>query len=80
MYAHASWILVLVWSAYVYRDVYPLATLDTTPTDIAEGPFLYAKFTLLTTAAILVPIFVPRKYVPLNPKASLSSHYVLACF
>ena len=72
-YAHASWILALVWSAYAYRDVYPLATLDPTPVDAAEGPFLYAKFALLTVAAVFVPIFIPRKYVPLNRKAS-SNH------
>ena len=71
-YAHASWILALVWGVYVYRDVYPLATLDPTPVDAAEGPFLYANFMLLTIAAVFVPIFIPRKYVPLNPKVSSS--------
>ena len=73
-YGHASWILVLVWSAYIYRDVYPFATLDKTPADISEGPFLYAKFALLTVAAVLVPLFVPRKYIPFNATASCSSH------
>ncbi|PIL29334.1 ATP-binding cassette transporter [Ganoderma sinense ZZ0214-1] len=75
-YGHASWILLLVWIVYIYRDVYPLATLDTTPSDISEGPFLYAKFALLTIAAVLVPLFVPRKYIPFNAKASCSSHYM----
>ncbi|PIL29335.1 ATP-binding cassette transporter [Ganoderma sinense ZZ0214-1] len=70
-YAHASTILVLVWSMYLYRDVYPLVTLDKTPVDLAEGPVLYAKFALLTVAAVLVPSFIPRKYVPVNPKEVL---------
>ena len=74
-YGHASWILVLVWSAYIYRDVYPLATFDKTPADIADGPYLYAKFTLLTIAAVVVPLFVPRKYVPFNTKVC-SSRYM----
>ncbi|KAM5539757.1 hypothetical protein V8D89_006570 [Ganoderma adspersum] len=74
-YGHASWILVLVWGAYIYRDVYPLATLDKTPADIADGPYLYAKFTLLTIAAVVVPLFVPRKYVPFNAKVC-ASHYM----
>ena len=59
---------MLVWGAYIYRDVYPLATFDKTPADIADGPYLYAKFALLTIAAVLVPLFVPRKYVPFNTK------------
>ncbi|KAM5539771.1 hypothetical protein V8D89_006584 [Ganoderma adspersum] len=70
-YAHVSTIVALVWSAYIYRDVYPLATLDKTPVDSAEGPILYARFALLTIAAVLVPAFVPRKYVPLNTKEVL---------
>ena len=71
-YYHDSFILVLVWSAYVYRDVYPLATLDRVPADSAEGPFFYAKFSLLTIAAVFIPLFVPRKYVPVNPKVCFS--------
>ncbi|KAM5539772.1 hypothetical protein V8D89_006585 [Ganoderma adspersum] len=67
-YGHASWILALVWGAYMYRDVYPLVTLNKTPVDTAEGPIFYAKFALLTIAAVLVPVFVPRKYAPANPK------------
>ncbi|KAI1790062.1 P-loop containing nucleoside triphosphate hydrolase protein [Ganoderma leucocontextum] len=70
-YAHVSWILVLIWSAYMYRDVYPLATLDPTPVDTSEGSVLYAKLALLTIAAVIVPVFVPRKYVPVNPKEVL---------
>ena len=73
-YAHVSTIVALVWSAYIYRDVYPLATLDKTPVDITEGSILYVKFALLTIAAVFVPAFVPRKYVPLNPKVSSSLH------
>ncbi|PIL29356.1 ATP-binding cassette transporter [Ganoderma sinense ZZ0214-1] len=67
-YVHASWLLVLLWGVYMYRDVYPLATLDKTPMDSTEGPIFYVKFALLTIAAVLVPVFIPRKYVPVNPK------------
>ena len=58
----------------MYRDVYPLATLDRIPADIAEGRFFYAKFTLLTIAAVFIPLFVPRKYDPVNPKVRSSSY------
>ena len=77
-YAHASSIAALVWSAYIYRDVYPLATLDKTPADSTEGPLLYAKLALLTIAAVVVPSCVPRKYVPLNPNVSSSFHARMA--
>ncbi|EJF59658.1 P-loop containing nucleoside triphosphate hydrolase protein [Dichomitus squalens LYAD-421 SS1] len=70
-YGHVSFILVFVWSAYMYRDVYPLATLDRTPADTGDGALLYAKFALLTITAVVIPLFVPRKYVPVNPKEVL---------
>lgn len=67
-YTHLSWILVLVWSTYIYRDVWPLATIDLPPADAHEGPFLWAKLSFLSIAGIIIPVFVPRKYTPVNPK------------
>ena len=32
---------------------------------------LWAKVALLSISAVLVPIFVPREYVPVNPKERL---------
>lgn len=40
--------------------------------DSDEGQLLYAKLMLLTIAAIIVPLFVPRVYVPLDPKVSIT--------
>ena len=73
-YYHVSFILALVWGTYMYRDVYPLATLDRAPMDTGEGALFYVKFTLLTIAAVFIPLFVPRKYIPLNPKVCYSSY------
>ncbi len=70
-YTHLSWILVLVWSTYVYRDVWPLLTVDLPPADAHEGPFLWAKLSLLSIAGIIIPVFVPRKYTPVNPKVGI---------
>ncbi|KAI0711801.1 P-loop containing nucleoside triphosphate hydrolase protein [Cerioporus squamosus] len=70
-YTHVSWLLVLVWSAYLYRNVWPLATVDRIPVDTAEGPFLWAKLALLTIAGVVIPLTVPREYVPVNPKEIL---------
>ncbi|KAI0793789.1 P-loop containing nucleoside triphosphate hydrolase protein [Fomes fomentarius] len=67
-YAHLSWILVSIWAVYVYRDIWPFATIDLVPVDVAEGSFLWAKLSFLTIAGIIIPSFVPRRYTPVNPK------------
>ncbi|KAI0746563.1 P-loop containing nucleoside triphosphate hydrolase protein [Daedaleopsis nitida] len=70
-YYHATWILVAVWSVYMYRDVWPLATIDLVPVDINEGSLLWVKVGLLTLASVVIPVFVPRKYIPVDPKDPL---------
>ncbi|TFK79744.1 P-loop containing nucleoside triphosphate hydrolase protein [Polyporus arcularius HHB13444] len=70
-HAHVSWLLFLLWTAYLYRNVWPLATVDRVPVDTAEGPFLCAKLALLTVAGVVIPVTVPRKYTPVNPKEIL---------
>ncbi|CCM01863.1 uncharacterized protein FIBRA_03934 [Fibroporia radiculosa] len=65
---HLAIVLVSTWLIYVYRDAWPLATVPLTPLDAAEGTLLWAKFAVLTLAAVLVPLFIPRRYVPLDPK------------
>ncbi|CCM03907.1 uncharacterized protein FIBRA_06058 [Fibroporia radiculosa] len=64
---HLTLILVSTWLVYIYRDVWPLATVLLTPLDAAEGMLLWAKFSMLTLTAVLIPLFVPRRYVPLDP-------------
>ncbi|KAI0832850.1 multidrug resistance-associated ABC transporter [Trametes gibbosa] len=65
---HVAFQLLVTWSVYFYRDVWPLATFTLQPLDVAEGALLWGKVALLTFAAIVVPIFSPRAYIPLNPK------------
>ncbi|RPD55478.1 P-loop containing nucleoside triphosphate hydrolase protein [Lentinus tigrinus ALCF2SS1-6] len=70
-YDHASWLLFLLWSIYMYRDVWPLATVNLVQADKAEGPLLWAKIALLSVIGVIVPVVIPRKYNPVNPKESL---------
>ncbi|RPD70679.1 P-loop containing nucleoside triphosphate hydrolase protein [Lentinus tigrinus ALCF2SS1-7] len=70
-HAHVSWLLFFVWSAYLYRNVWPLARVDRIPIDAAEGPFLWAKLALLSVAGVVIPVIVPRRYTPVNPKEIL---------
>lgn len=65
---HAAFVLLVTWGVYFYRDAWPLATVTLQPRDAAEGLFLWLKFAVLTVAAIVVPIFSPRAYTPVDPK------------
>ncbi|KAI0258771.1 hypothetical protein BC834DRAFT_974833 [Gloeopeniophorella convolvens] len=68
----ASWHLDIVLLAaslvYMYRDIWPLLTFMLVPADGAEGVLLWVKLALLGFAAILVPLVIPRQYVPYDPK------------
>ncbi len=65
---HAATVLLVTWAVYIYRDVWPLATFTLQPADAAEGAFLWAKVGVLTFAAVLIPLAVPRQYIPVDPK------------
>ncbi|KAI0371499.1 multidrug resistance-associated ABC transporter [Pilatotrama ljubarskyi] len=65
---HAVLQLFVIWIVYFYRDLWPLATFYSHPADAVEGPLLWAKVVVLTVAAVVVPIFSPRPYVPVDPK------------
>ncbi|KAI0365043.1 P-loop containing nucleoside triphosphate hydrolase protein [Pilatotrama ljubarskyi] len=73
-FVHLSSVLALVWGVYLYRDVWPLATVDLSPRDEAEGSFLWAKLGLLTLGGVMIPLISPRKYIPLDPKDPLEPH------
>ena len=53
---------------YGYRDVWPLMTYTLRPCDIHEGALLWAKTILTAFAGVVLPITVPRKYVPVTPQ------------
>ncbi len=58
----------MLWAVYLYRDVWPVATVNLAPADKAEGPFLWAKIALLSVAGFVVPMIIPKKYTPVNPE------------
>ncbi|KAF9481115.1 multidrug resistance-associated ABC transporter [Pholiota conissans] len=61
-------LLLVTFGTYAQRDLWPLATYTLEPQDIAEGPILWAKIAILFATAIIIPLFVPRRYIPVNPK------------
>ncbi|KAI0672538.1 P-loop containing nucleoside triphosphate hydrolase protein, partial [Trametes maxima] len=69
---HVSLLLALSWCIYIYRDVWPLATVDLSPADAYSGYTLWAMLALLTLGGVVVPLLVPRKYAPINPADSMA--------
>ena len=62
-------LLFVTLAVFIYRDVWPLATYDQVPVDAAvEGPLFWVKFAILTVIAVVVPLFIPRQYVPVDPE------------
>ncbi|KAH9480765.1 ATP-binding cassette transporter abc4 [Psilocybe cubensis] len=64
---HVSVLLSLL-GVYAYRNVWPLAQYGTEPADNAEGAILWVKIALLSLLAIVIPLFIPHPYVPLDHK------------
>ncbi|KAI0258843.1 P-loop containing nucleoside triphosphate hydrolase protein [Gloeopeniophorella convolvens] len=65
---HLDVILLATSLVYVYRDIWPLLTFTLEPADGAEGSLLWAKIALLGFSAIVIPLTVPRQYVPYDSK------------
>ena len=63
-----SLVLFTAFWVYVYRDLWPLATYSEAPKDANEGLLLWTKIGTLFTMAVLIPLFVPNIYVPVDPK------------
>jgi hypothetical protein len=70
---HATLATLAVFASYTYRDVWPLLTFTLDPADGQEGLLLWAKIAVAAVAGILVPMFEPYVYVPLDPSVSFLS-------
>ncbi|KAI0697137.1 multidrug resistance-associated ABC transporter [Cytidiella melzeri] len=65
---HLALVSFALWAVFAYRDLWPLATFTLQPLDSAEGWLIWTKIGILTFVAVVVPLFVPRQYIPLDPK------------
>ncbi|KAF8803422.1 multidrug resistance-associated ABC transporter [Phlegmacium glaucopus] len=65
---HNNLVLFVALSVYVYRDIWPLATYTQKPVDLSEGILLWTKVIALFITAVVIPLLVPRQYVPVDPK------------
>ncbi|KAJ6566068.1 P-loop containing nucleoside triphosphate hydrolase protein [Mycena capillaripes] len=64
---HVNILLFLSFGVYAYRDLFPLATFTSAPADLGEGRRLWAKIALLSITAVIIPVFTPRQYIPVDP-------------
>ncbi|KAF8956519.1 multidrug resistance-associated ABC transporter [Flammula alnicola] len=65
---HNVLILLSTFMVYIYRDIWPVATYTEVPKDGSQGYLLWIKITILSITAVVIPFFVPRRYVPVDPK------------
>ncbi|KAH9848044.1 P-loop containing nucleoside triphosphate hydrolase protein [Lenzites betulinus] len=73
-FTHLSLVLAVIWGVYLYRDVWPSATLSVPIADAHEGSILWAKVALLSLSGVFLPLLSPRKYVPVRPEEYLEQH------
>lgn len=67
----ANTLFLISFAVFGYRDLYPLATFDLTPLDFEEGWIVWVKIALLFALGIVIPLAIPRRYIPHNPKVNL---------
>lgn len=65
-------LLLSIFSTYAYRDIWPLATYYSRPVDIMEGGVLWLKIGLMFFTAIVIPLFIPRRYIPVDAKVGVN--------
>ncbi|KAJ6500769.1 P-loop containing nucleoside triphosphate hydrolase protein [Mycena sanguinolenta] len=69
---HLDTLFCITFLTYVYRDLFPLATFTQPPRDINEGWLLWAKFSIITSIGVVLPLSVPRHASLDNSKALTS--------
>ena len=77
MTRHNNFVLFTALAVYVYRDIWPLATYTDNPVDGSEGALLWTKVIVLFITAVIIPLVVPRQYVPVDPKVNTASTMVI---
>lgn len=71
---HANVLLLVSIAVYSYRDIWPLVTYTLAPRDEMEGNVLWAKVALVIFAGIIIPVCMPRPYIPLDSSSVQSGN------
>ncbi|KIM54250.1 hypothetical protein SCLCIDRAFT_1222221 [Scleroderma citrinum Foug A] len=65
--SHLVIVLLVLFCAYAYRDLYPLLTFTQEPEDLREGRLLWIKVSILALISIVLPLLCPTQYIPVDP-------------
>lgn len=65
---HLAFVLFVVFGVYFWRDLWPLATYHLKARDLKEGWVLNAKLITLFIITVVLPLTVPRQYIPVDLK------------
>lgn len=69
---HNITVLLVTFGVYAYRDLWQLATFDFKPIDASEGWLLWFEIGVLALVSIAIPLFIPRRYVPVDSSVGLA--------
>jgi hypothetical protein len=59
MSTHATYLLLVIFVVYAYRDLWPLAVYGGVPADIKEGWLLWAKIGSACVGGLVIPLLQP---------------------
>ncbi|CAE6498063.1 unnamed protein product, partial [Rhizoctonia solani] len=65
---HLVVLLLVAFVVYAWRDLIPFATYDLHPADSAGGWLTWSRIGVLAFASVVVPLCMPRLYIPIDPK------------
>jgi hypothetical protein len=68
--AHSTSVLFVLFIVYSIRDIWPLATFTLSPKDTHEGWLLWARYAALALSGVVLPLTVPRRYIPVDPHST----------
>ena len=68
---HLVLLLLVAWGVYIWRDIWPLATFHLEPLD-PQTWVTWTSISLLSVVGVLVPLFIPHQYVPVDPGVYVS--------
>jgi hypothetical protein len=67
--AHGTFITAAILGSYLYQDIWPLLSLYPSAYERGERA-LWAKVALATARSIILPMFEPFPYIPVDPEVA----------
>ncbi|KDQ18018.1 hypothetical protein BOTBODRAFT_155037 [Botryobasidium botryosum FD-172 SS1] len=65
---HLIFLLLSTFAVFVYRNLWPLASFSGVSQDGAAGWITWSRLSILGVAGVVIPLIIPREFVPVNPR------------